>query len=501
MADGKRKRRLNLLLLGLTLAGGFLWGFLGEAYLDAAGAWDGVPASGLYFTLLFALSILACLVSESAVSSLVSRPFFAQYTLPHLKACLPLALAGLFGLGCLLQFWYSLDYSPGEITGTLTPSTPPPAPPDAGRERGEPGRSGGPDEIDDYYFIVDDSSSMGMTGSHGGTDPDKKRIALLARVVEALPPDKRAMLVKFADQAELMVPLDYCTLETKRRFREAAETFNAGGFTDIVGAVRAAAAELDPLRRGAALLITDGDAPDSGLEASIQPYIAARIPIYSILLGYPEAPPILERLSLPTGGRVVAADNFEDFEREALQTLRLDSETARRLEAGGSPGGSAGSAEAPLTRTRSAGEWRRVRRLLAPRVDRKAGSLGYALMRIGMIGLTGLAMGLGTAPVFNRRGLFVPLAAEGIITGILAGVLLETGLQNYPASGALIRTLHDALLAALVWTAARRPKDRSSGGQYGETPGAGGADGADSAGAHTIASKASEEGDAAHRIE
>jgi hypothetical protein len=211
---------------------------------------------------------------------------------------------------------------------------------------------------------------------------------------------------------------------------------------------------LDPNRRGVAILVTDGDQGVFGYEeklpAILNAYIDAKIPIYSIMLGQ-IAYPLLGELSDSTGGRVVSVDNFQDFEKEIIQSMRYETEyittteKVSRMET--VPRTERVLVRAPVPEKKMV----QLRNLLTPREDEKSGSSLYALLRVFFIAMIGLFLGYAVAFAFQYRPLDIPLSLGGVVTGIIAGVVLEFGLQNTWMSPALIRMSHDVILASIFW--------------------------------------------------
>jgi Ca-activated chloride channel family protein len=450
--NAQEKKTVNLLLLLLTLISGVVWGLLGELYLDQVlDSIPDIPVVGLYFAAFLAIVILACLVSESIVASLVPARFFIRYTLHALKFSVPIVLATMFAIGCLIQFLYGLAVFTTENTVTaweektvfdevetfeekevITGVEKTPVPQVVS-------------EIDDYYFIIDDSASMTWN------DPSNKRILLINNIVSRLSDTKRVMLVKFGSTAVILLGLAYCTVDTKRRFSEEAMKFYSNDSTDIIYALQIASPYIDSKRRGAAILVTDGLSHENGLSDAIGPYIAAKIPIYSIMLGKDVNLKLLHKISDPTGGKVTAVDNFSDFEKEVLRSMQLpETEYITTIERTPKTELVPRIEYVPVSKKVRGTEWKQVRNLLTKRVDIMEDSPAYVFMRIVMIALIGSAMGYGIAFVFQHRSLDIPFSIGGLLSGIIAGLVLEMGLQG-DASAPLIRAIHDVILAAVLW--------------------------------------------------
>jgi hypothetical protein len=73
--------------------------------------------------------------------------------------------------------------------------------------------------------------------------------------------------------------------------------------------------------------------------------------------------------------------------------------------------------------------------------------------RIIFITLLGILLGLLISYVFNYSPLILPLCTGGVLSGLIAGFTLENNLQN-AADPIFIRSLHDVILSAVLWTVA-----------------------------------------------
>jgi Ca-activated chloride channel family protein len=449
---------LNIPLFMLTLAGGIFWGFVGEWFIGEFNKANNILLVGLYYTVLFVLTTLACLVSELFIEpeSLIPSRFLHNFTLPKLIFSAPVSIVAVFFLACLFQFIYSCD---GNITRTKTPPKIIEAYEDVVIKTG----------FDDFYFIIDDSGSL------INNDPENIRIGTINKLVDDLSDDKRISLISFGhdrpDMSKILQKMTTADEDGKNEFKNFVSRFNSvGPTTDIIDALEKNKEILTQKtgRSSMVVLITDGANTESKYlsypeikektEASyndiIEFYKNINIPVYVIFLGdeqygysifsYPTSlglSPIkfLEDLSEPTGGKVTLIENMEDFESELIKVVTTQKVTKTIKQA--------------VSETKI--QFEQLRNLLFKRTDKKQYSSLYACMRIVMIALIGLLLGFGISFVFQYRDLLAPFCIGGSISGILAGLLMEFGLQSDLFNGFYMRVFHDILLSTMLWTIVR----------------------------------------------
>jgi Ca-activated chloride channel family protein len=460
MTANHYKKTLNIPLFLLTLAVGVLWGFAGEWFIGEFNNLNSIPLVGLYYTALFILITLACLVSERFIEpeSLIPGRFLYKFTLPKLIFSAPVSIAAVFAFVCLFQFIYSCD---SNITRTKTP-------PKVIEEYEEVVIETG---FDDFYFIIDDSGSLTFN------DPQNIRIGAINKLVDNLSDDKRISLISFGHErpgmSNILQRMTTADEDGKKEFKKFVSRFNSNGpTTDIIDALEKNKEVLAQKtgRSSMVVLITDGANSESKydnlpypeskekIEASYDDIIGfyenTNIPVYAIFLGAEEygrsvfdnptllgLSPIqfLEGLSEPTGGKVTLIENMEDFENELIKVVTTQKVKKTVKQAG---------SEIKI-------QFEQQRNLLFKRTGKKQDSAAYALMRIVIIALIGLLLGFGISFVFQHRDLILPFCIGGSVSGILAGLLMEFALQSGLFNGSYIRVFHDILLSTMLWTIVR----------------------------------------------
>jgi Ca-activated chloride channel family protein len=438
--DGKRFGTPNFLLFALTAAAGFLWWVIGEAFYPlAAGALGGLGSlrypliCGIYFALLILLMIFAAVGSEYFVHSIVDKEYFRDWVFtPQLKLLkFPICVITAFLAAGLLQFLYQIELS--------LPSRAPPKPV-VTKTVPDPVKTSG---IEDFYFVIDNSTSMSAPEYPGyGNDPNNERLRILSNRVDKLSESSRVALVAFGPEAEVIIPLQYATDEIKERIRNFTKDPKIfyGRDTNVVNSLKVTSKILSAQnnRKGIVFLITDGESADTDYETVITRFIEKNIPIYTIGLNtagssiYFES---LQKIADATGGKHSTVDNFTDLEAVVVDSMQ-EEENAATPQTG--------------TASRSNVNPDPLRVILERREGKHEKSAFYSIFHIVIIGLIGLLSGFLLYMIFTHHTLKRPFLISGAASGLMAGLVLELGLQNLGITG-LMRLLACVIISTLFW--------------------------------------------------
>jgi Ca-activated chloride channel family protein len=427
----QNRKNLNFLLFALTCAGGFFWWFIGEFFYawardswTALGIFQNMVIDGLYFAMLALFMAVFCLASESIIHSIVNADFFKMAVfIPPLRIILPLcALLVFLGAGAA-QFAYEHDYAfkPPKLPAKTN------APKPVVQEQTQ--------GFDDYYYVLDSSSSMEWN------DPDNERKTLLGRIVQNVPDQKCIALVNFGESAEVLLPLQNATDDTKKRFVSLINSAKEYSSTDIMNALAVTSGILSANipRKGVVIFISDGESEEHGFNQIISKYQQKNIPIFTILLAPNDAADgsaLLQKIANATGGQHSTVRNFTDLGEEIVKSMQeIENPAMQDIT---SPGLLGSVMIEP------------VRSILSRREGKSASSLFFTIMHIVIIALIGLLFGWLLYTIFSYRRLLKPFLLSGVVSGVIAGIVLEAGFQIFQ-SEVLSRLLMCVILSTVFW--------------------------------------------------
>jgi hypothetical protein len=425
------KKSLNLLLLCLTFMAGFLWWLIGESIFIGAGK-NGSGfilrnplINGLYFAFLTLFALLACFISEKFVHSVVSKDFFNwAVNTPSLKTMLLAVFSAMLFVSGVLEFLYELD----PVKRQAKPR-PPPVTASAPAVK---------HEVIDYYFLLDNSESMGWN------DPNMERIKLLKNIIDGFSDDRNIALVTFNQEANIAIEPVPASQNARTKFKNVLDALYPMYGTNIESALVTLASAIDvPVsHRGNVIFISDGEDVNgfnqfsSGFKRVMEPYIQNNIPINTVFLN-PENYDSLFLMEIAniTGGAYSTVNNPLQLEAEVTETIQA----AENNEAGVTKTSPAAVTSDPL------------RDLLANRTGKRKSSPLYALFHIAVITIIGFLLGYSLFALFSHRVVKNPLIIGGGISGLFAGLVLEFGLQSAVLPPPLVRMLACIILSTAIW--------------------------------------------------
>jgi Ca-activated chloride channel family protein len=450
----RSSKMVNLILIVFTAAAGGLWWALGELFyypertvlkdLDYRLQYILMPLIiGFYFSLLTIFSILACAASERIIPSIVSRDFFNTAVKPPLYRTTIVSFAVMTLAALLLQLIYEFNVTPKRTEFIIEEET---VEEEVEETVYETVETAG---FDDYYFVMDRSGSMEWN------DPGNERLKLLGRIVDQLPEDRKAALISFDEEVSIDIPLQELARQTKDTFNGIANSLSPRGGTNIVAALEVLSKNLDgdASRNGTVILISDGNSTyeEAYLDQILSPLVRDKIPVHTVML-IPKEPTedmtegiaLLRLIAAKTGGRQSTVDNFTDLEKEVIRSVTAPVTNRKTIQ---------------VTRPKTTRVIREVeeedepvRSLIARREGKTESSGVYRAMRILFITVIGLLMGFLAYVVFSHGNIFIPMLINGSAGGILAGILLEFGLQG-GAAQPLMRLTACIMLSVFLWAA------------------------------------------------
>lgn len=383
------QRKINWLLVLFSLIGGAVGFVIGEVLLGRlSDRMPGILLIGLYFGIL-ALSIgLFCLIAEMISPRLNGASWRQRYMGTSWKLLVPATLAMLLLAGVAFEFIYEMN---------------------VGRAK----------TVKDIVLIIDNSGSMMET------DPDDLRYEAAKTFVDQMDSSKQVAVIVFNDTPELIQPFirvrDQGVKDEVHAVIDALEPTNFG--TDIALALESGMEQIKGLAssRGAmAILLSDGFSDVNTAEA-LTDYRSLGVVVNTVGLGLSrygnsEGASLLKDIASQTGGRYydeADAANLSFVFREIYDNL--DDRT-----------------------------------LVTERTGLMEHSVYYMILRIVLVLALGALLGLSLGLMFDNRYLAKSFTIGGAVSGLLAGLLLEFGLDGAPVGDAMIRLLACLVLAAVM---------------------------------------------------
>lgn len=384
------QRKINGLLVLFSLIGGAVGAVIGELLLgQLSDRLPGFVVIGLYFGIL-ALSVgLFCLVAEMISPRLNGASWRQRYVGTSWKLLVPATLVMLLLAGAVFEFLYELN---------------------VGRAR----------TVKDIVLIIDNSGSMQET------DPDDRRYEAAKSLIGQMDSGKQVAVIVFDDQPELIQPfVRVRDQEVKNEVYaaiDALEPTNSG--TDIGEALQSSMEQIkgQSSSRGAmAILLSDG-VSSVHLAQVLADYQDRGVAVNTIGLGLSmaggnfEGAALLKDIAEQTGGQYydeVDASNLTFVFQKIYDTLD-------------------------------------ERTLVTERTGMMENSTYYMILRIIFVLGLGALLGLALGMMFDNRHLAKSFTIGGVVSGLLAGILLELGLNGWLIGDAMIRLLACLILATVM---------------------------------------------------
>lgn len=266
------QRKINLLLLFLSLIGGGVAFLIGELLLSW---YDDIPSIvlvGIYFAIV-ALGVgLGSLLAEM-ISPRLNGASWKQRYLSLSWKLLPITLVIAFGVGAFTEFVYELNF-------------------------------GGVKPVKNVVMVIDDSGSMTLS------DPDNSRYSAAKTLVRRMDNDNQVAVVTFNHEAAVVQPLTPLSDPQKREQVLTAidnlETTEGG--TNISGAVSEALKVIDndgKKGQGAMVIMLSDGVSNFETDRELQSYVERGIAVNTIGLGMedPTGTSLLQDIARATGGQ------------------------------------------------------------------------------------------------------------------------------------------------------------------------------------------------------
>jgi Ca-activated chloride channel family protein len=269
---------------------------------------------------------------------------------------------------------------------------------------------------DDIVMVLDISDSMNET------DPDHESLKAAGKLLTNMEPNHRASVLTFNEEA--FITKSMFTISDKNERIDAIEKINelvAFGSTDIGNALGTAMQEIDDHqqvgRKPMVILFSDGYS-ELDLDTVTQPYQNKDIIINTIGMSKIDrgGAQLLKLIASSTGGSFYDVKNANEL-TNVFEKIYLENQD---------------------------------RLLVTERHGLFQDSLYLAILRVVFMTLIGVLFGLLLGIIFDNRYLAKSYCLTGLISGLLAGLVLELGLKDSTMPGFSQRVIAAILLTALT---------------------------------------------------
>ncbi|WP_434749075.1 vWA domain-containing protein [Paenibacillus amylolyticus] len=370
------QRKINLLLVLFSLIGGAVGFAAGEIMLHQwLGEMPRLLLMGLYFGVL-ALSVgLFCLLAEMISPRLNGASWKLRYLSLSWKLLVPATLALLLVVGLGLQLLYQIN-------------------------------PGGAKQVKDIVLMIDNSGSM------NDTDPNNGRFEAAKTLINQMESDKQVAVITFNDQPQLLQP--FIAVDSEAAKNEVNSKINgivttSGGTnfdTVLQEGMKLIEGKQDPKRGTVVILLSDGFS-DADISGILPQYVQEQVAIHTVGLSLvdPSGTDLLKSIAQQTGGMYYDVPDAGGLNVAFQQIYDTIDE----------------------------------RTLVTERTGAMEHSMYLAIFRVVALLFIGVALGVSLGIVFDNRHLALSFGVGGAVSGLLAGLLLEWGLNGSNAGDAFVR--------------------------------------------------------------
>lgn len=386
---GVVEKRVNLIMTIMSLIGGIIGFIIGEVFINIYKyKMDGSFLMGFYFGILALCIGTMCLIAEMINPKLNGFTWKNNYLKTSFKFLIPCTFAAMFIFGTLFQFLY-------ESSGVKF------------------------QRVNDIVFVIDTSASM------SNTDPNNERFSAVLNLMNSMNEKNRVSIYKFDDTSEQITPMTEVTTALKKDAAEKLKKYEtSGGNTNMREALNNAYNEINSTkksgRRAMVILLSDGEDNfdlNKRFDETLNPFKNSGIPVYTIGMSNGSDFQTLRKIATDTYGEYYTVRNAKDL-RGTFNKIYYETQ----------------------------------QRLLMDRRDAAAeASKFYMVLRVVLIALLASLIATAVSFVFDNKNLLKRFLMGGVLSGILAGLIIEFGFLYSPDHGMLYRVLADILIA-LIFT-------------------------------------------------
>ncbi|MCM3077695.1 vWA domain-containing protein [Brevibacillus invocatus] len=382
-----RQRKINLLMVLCSLVGGGIGYAVGEILLaNFSGEWPTWLLMGLYFGQYAFFVGLMCLVAEMVSPRLNGQGWKQRYVGASWKMLVPSTFLMIGVVAMLLQFAYGATFQ----------------------------TTSGSDNI---VMLLDTSGSMKRS------DPNNQLFPAAGDMVQKMEQGTNVAVISFNDRSEVVQPLIQLDSQTVKDevVQKLLQQAGTSGGTNIEEALRTALEHLQTSQKwnhSTIVLMSDGYSRVD-LESALAPFKQANIVIHTVGMSAVDAEGtnLLKQISANTGGSYFDVEHADQITGVFGQIIELT---------------------------------RQERTLVSDRSDATESSDLYASLRVLSMVIIGTLLGLALGLIFDNRHLAKSFIVGGAISGLLAGLVLESGFSSGDWPEMLLRLLATLLMAVVV---------------------------------------------------
>lgn len=265
---------------------------------------------------------------------------------------------------------------------------------------------GGAKQVKDIILMIDNSGDMNET------DPNNGRFEAPKTLINQMESDKQVAVITFDDQPQLLrlfiaVDSEAAKSEVNSKIDGIVTTSGGTNFDAVLReGMKLIEDKQDPKRGTVVILLSDGFS-DADISGILPQYVQEQVAIHTVGLSLvdPSGTDLLKSIAQQTGGMYYDVPDAGGLNVAFQQIYDTIDE----------------------------------RTLVTERTGAMEHSMYLAIFRVVALLLIGVALGVSLGLVFDNRHLALSFGVGGAVSGLLAGLLLEWGLNGSSVGDAFVR--------------------------------------------------------------
>jgi len=382
------KSNINWLMVLISAIGGLVAFIIGEIIINLYQySINQSVLIGIYFGILSLCIGLSCLIAEIIYPRINGRTWRTSHLGTSIKFLIPCTLIITFIAAMFFQFLYGISLNKNRT-------------------------------INDVVVIMDTSGSMAQT------DPNNERYDALKNLLDSLDTSNRTSVYEFSDHTEQVQVMDYLTPKVNENIMLGMEKYKTPtGQTNMKEALDKAIEEINNTkekgRNAMVIMLSDGGDNfnlDTKFKETMKPFNDNNVPVYTIGMAAGNNFSMLKKISEETKGNYSNVQDVKDIKNAFVKIYK---DTQQRLLNGVRYG--------------------------------TDNNIFYGLLRVLFITFLGVIISAGVSFMFDNKYLLKGFIMGGVVSGIIAGMILEIGFGASTQLGFIFRMMAD-LIIAIVFT-------------------------------------------------